>query len=144
MDIRAADGRSQHANEHVVDEQENDQRGDGHAGSAHRSGDGAGAEAAEGPDPEALKKEVADLGLESEGLEIEVVGDDHLRERGQLAAVDLVAELLLRLASDLPQPGALAAHQPDDPSLRFLIGVIDEHVHQEPVHLGLGQRVGAP
>ena len=33
------------------------------------------AEAAEGPDPEALKKEVADLGLESEGLEIEVVGD---------------------------------------------------------------------
>ena len=29
------------------------------------------AEAAEGPDPEALKKEVADLGLESEGLEVE-------------------------------------------------------------------------
>jgi len=34
-----------------------------------------GAEAAEAPEPEALKKEIADLGLESEGLEIEVEGD---------------------------------------------------------------------
>jgi len=33
------------------------------------------AEAAEAPDPQALKKEIADLGLESEGLEIEVEGD---------------------------------------------------------------------
>jgi nucleoid-associated protein YgaU len=52
------------------------------------------AEAAEGPAPEALKKEVEDLGLKTEGLEIAVEGDKvkvkgHARDRAEKEKVIL-------------------------------------------------------
>ncbi len=57
-----------------------------------------GAEAAEAPDPEALKKEVSDLGLEAEGLEVEVEGDK-VKVRGRAPSQAEKEKIVLALGN---------------------------------------------
>jgi nucleoid-associated protein YgaU len=76
-----------------------------------------GAEAAEAPPtPEALKKEIDDLGLKSEGLEVEVDGDtvkvtgraptEEEREKIILAAGNIAGVARVEDAIETPQPAS--------------------------------------
>ncbi|HMQ91727.1 MAG TPA: peptidoglycan-binding protein LysM [Amaricoccus sp.] len=75
-----------------------------------------GAEAAEAPAAEALKKEIDDLGLKSEGLEIEVEGDtvkvsgraptEEEREKIIIAAGNVAGVARVEDAIETPEPGA--------------------------------------
>jgi nucleoid-associated protein YgaU len=75
-----------------------------------------GAEAAEVPAPEALKREVADLGLEAEGLEVAVEGDtvrltgrarsQEEREKVILAVGNVEGVAKVEEALETPEPAA--------------------------------------
>ena len=75
-----------------------------------------GAEAAEAPAPEALKKEVEDLGLEAEGLEVTVAGDtvklsgkaasQAEREKVILAVGNVAGVAKVEEAIETPEPAA--------------------------------------
>ena len=56
------------------------------------------AEAADVPDPEALEKEIKDLGLEAEGLEIEVDGDT-VRVKGRAPSQEEKEKIILAMGN---------------------------------------------
>lgn len=56
------------------------------------------AEASEGPDEEALKKELDDLGLDASGMDIEVEGD-RVKVRGKAADQDTKEKVLIAMGN---------------------------------------------
>jgi nucleoid-associated protein YgaU len=57
-----------------------------------------GAEAAEAPAPEALKKEVGDLGLQTEGLDVSVEGDT-VRIKGKAPSQEVKEKVILAVGN---------------------------------------------